>query len=281
MSAPLGTIVIAAHDEEAVIARTLAHLNDVVEQGLVDVVVVCNGCSDRTAEVARTFTHVRVRELDRPSKTAALREGDRLAVPGPRIYLDADIEMTGRAAVETLHALERDVLVGRPPRRYDSTGASWVVHRWYGIRARLPSVAGALWGAGCYALSESARARFDEFPEVIGDDLFIDSLFSGHEVTIIDTDPVVVHTPLRLRGLLLILRRTYRTHGQVCPGVGTGRGARGQQLRDLRLLVHQDPRRAPDVAVYAFVVVLARLRARLGSSTRWERDDSSRAGFDR
>lgn len=278
MSAPLGSIVIAAHDEEAVIARGLQHLAAVAEQGIVDVIVVCNGCQDGTAERARGFAGVQVRELPVASKTAALREGDRIAGPGPRIYLDADVELTGRAAVATLEALAGGVVAGRPPARFESAKAGQVVRRWYAVRARLPSISTALWGAGCYGLSEEGRARFGEFPEVVADDLFIDSLFTDDEVGIVATDPVVVHTPRKVADLVRILRRSYRTQP---PGrMATGRavlsaGQRGQ-VKDLRALLRREPGRVLDVAVYVAVIALSRVRARLGPAPSWERDVSSR-----
>lgn len=278
MSAPLGSIVIAAHDEEAVIGRVLSLLAEVVENGLVDVIVVCNGCSDATAEVAAAFPGVRVRELERPSKTGALREGDLLAVPGPRIYLDADVELTGSAAVDTLRALRDGAVAGRPPHRFESGRASWTVRRWYAVRSRLPSVSTALWGAGCYALSEEGRARFEEFPEVVADDLFIDSLFARDEVTIVPTDPVVVHTPRTVADLVRILRRKYRSQHPREPGAG-GLLSPGQrsQTGDLRALARDEPTRILDIAVYAGLIAVARLRAKLGPAPRWERDESSRA----
>lgn len=278
MTGPLGSIVIAAHDEEAVIARTLEHLSEVVTNGLVDVIVVCNGCQDRTADVARGFPGVRVRELAQPSKTAALREGDRAAVPGPRIYLDADIELTGAAAVATLRSLRAGAVAGRPPRTFESTGAHWIVRRWYAVREQLPSTDAALWGAGCYALSEEGRARFGEFPEVVADDLFIDSLFTPGEVTIVVTDPVVVRTPRTVTDLLRIRRRGYRTQVFGRSGARSGPLSAGQrgQAHDLRELFRREPTRIVDVAVYAGIIGLARAWARVGSAPRWERDASSR-----
>ena len=276
MTTPLGSIVIAAHDEEAVIARTLGRLREVVADGLVEVIVVCNGCQDRTAEIARGVPGVRVLELARPSKTAALREGDRVAAPGPRIYLDADVDLTGRAAVATMRALSEGALAGRPRHEFDTTGASGVVRRWYRVRARLPSISHALWGAGCYALSEEGRSRFGEFPEVIADDLLVDRLFTDDEVVFVDTDPVVVHTPLRLADLLRIMRRSYRTQDEVAPDQGLLPATRRDHVRDLREVIAGDPSAALDVLVYVGVVVTARIGARWGPAPRWELDLSSR-----
>jgi glycosyltransferase involved in cell wall biosynthesis len=53
MSSPTRSIVIPAHNEEAVIARTLATLLRTAMPREFEVIVVCNGCSDRTAETVR------------------------------------------------------------------------------------------------------------------------------------------------------------------------------------------------------------------------------------
>jgi glycosyltransferase involved in cell wall biosynthesis len=273
-----GTIVIAAHNEEAVIGRTLDALAEVAAEGEIAVVVVPNGCSDRTAEVAAARTGVVVASIDVASKTAGLRVGDRRAGPGPRIYLDADVVLTSRAARAVIDALSSGAIAGRPPHVFDSARAGWVVRSWYRIRQDLPSISSALWGAGCYALSEEARARFDEFPEVVSDDLFIDSLFTADEVAIVPTDPVVVTTPRRLRDLLRILRRSYRTQREV-EASGTEPLSTGQrgQLSDIATLVRRRPARIVDAGVYVAVVAYARLRTRMSRrAERWERDTSSR-----
>ncbi|WP_417563752.1 glycosyltransferase [Microbacterium sp.] len=272
-----GTIIIAAHNEESVLGRTLDALADLRADDAVRVIVVCNGCTDGTAAVAGAHPGVQVVELAAASKVGALREGDRRAGPGPRIYLDADIVLTGRAARDVIDALSAGRLAGRPPQRFDAHRAGWAVRSWYRIRQSLPSISSALWGAGCYALSETGRARFAEFPDLVSDDLFIDSLFSPAEVTIVDTDPVIVTVPRRLADLVRILRRSYRTQREVTEqDDGLSDGQRGQ-LADLRALVRRSPRRIGDAIVYVLVIAYARLSARLTCSPqRWERDRSSR-----
>ena len=99
---PLG-VVIAAHNEEAVIGRCLRRLLAGAEPGEFDVVVVANGCTDRTAEVARDFPGVRVIELDQAGKAAALNAGDRASEVFPRLYLDADV-LLGTADARALRA---------------------------------------------------------------------------------------------------------------------------------------------------------------------------------
>ncbi|UUT34490.1 hypothetical protein [Microbacterium elymi] len=162
-------------------------------------------------------------------------------------------------------------------KRFDTRRAGWAVRRWYRIRHALPSISSALWGAGCYALSERGRQRFGEFPDLVSDDLFVDSLFSPEEVTIVDTDPVVVTAPRRLADLLRILRRSYRTQREVSDrNDGLSEGQRGQ-LADIRVLLRREPALIIDVFVYVVVIGCARFSARTSrSAQRWERDRSSR-----
>jgi glycosyltransferase involved in cell wall biosynthesis len=279
-ASPRGTVIIAAHNEASVIARCLDSLAAAVEAGAVRVVVVCNGCTDATAQSARSRRGVVVSELPVASKAAALRAGDRLAAPGPRIYLDADVVLTSAAAIAVIEALGTGrALAGRPPVRFDTSGGSRLVRAWYTVRVLLPSIRRALWGAGTYALSTAGRARFDEFPDIVSDDLFIDSLFTGSETVIVDTDPVIVHAPRTASDLLRILVRTYRTQDDVLPRSGAGPVSPGQrgQLRDLASLIRRRPWLIVPSVVYVALILLARARARVGPAVvAWERDNSSR-----
>jgi hypothetical protein len=212
MTAPLGSVVIPAHNEQAVIVPGLDALFEGFADGELDVVVVCNGCTDGTAELARSSGHqLTVVELQTASKPAALREGDRRATVFPRIYLDADVSMPGSSARAVLERLRgAGAQAARPPLVYDSTGASAVVRSYYRARSRLPTVMTALWGAGVYGLSAAGRRRFAEFPNLQADDFFVDQQFGGGDLEIVPCAPVVVRTPQRARHLRAVLRRTYR-----------------------------------------------------------------------
>ena len=284
---PAGSVIIPAHNEAPVIARTLQQLMPVVESGSVEVIVACNGCTDGTAEIAMEFPGVTVLQIDEASKPAALNAADALATLWPRLYLDADIEISPVTLRMVLDRLGADgVFAARPAFRYDDSGASWQVRAFYRARRRMPSTRQALWGAGVYALSQAGRARFQVFPPLTADDLFVDLHFGVGEKSIVNAPPVTVRTPKDASALLSVLRRVYRGQGEM-----RGRGApdsavsgssgqqpvgsSGRTLGELLLSV-RSPVDAFDAFCYAHLALLARRRKPGNGSQLWERDDSSR-----
>ena len=280
----VGSVLIPAHNESAVIARCLHHLFRGIDANDLEVVVVCNGCHDDTAAVARACGHpVEVIDLTVASKTAALRAGDRMLRTFPRLYLDADVILPGRAAIGVLKHLARDGSVAaRPPFRYETAHSSAIVRRYYQARSRVHAVMGSIWGAGVYGLSASGRTRFGDYPDVVADDLFVDQCFQKDEIDIVGDESVVVMAPAHYRDLLKVMRRAYRGAAEtvVESGGSTARAVPGSTttstLRDVLRLCHS-PSGFVDAATYAFVAISARVYIALGRSARWERDESSRS----
>jgi glycosyltransferase involved in cell wall biosynthesis len=284
----IGSVLIPAHNESAVIHRCLDRLFEGTHVGELEVAVVCNGCDDDTAAVARATGHpVEVMELDEASKPAALRAGERLLRTFPRLYLDADVVLRGSVARQVLQHLGQDgAVAARPPFRYDTTHSTAIVQRYFRARSRMPTVMGSIWGAGVYGLSAAGRARFEDHPDVVAEDLFVHQQFDADEIEIVGDEPVVVIAPARFRDLLKVRRRAYR-------GVVENRAAaNGPERRDqpavrppattrstLRdmLRLCDSPPGALDAATYAFVAVSARLYNAVGATARWERDESSRS----
>jgi hypothetical protein len=288
---PVGSVVVPAHDEERVITRCLDHLASGFAPGELEIVVACNGCSDATADLARAHpAGPRVLETDQASKPVALRMADAATDVFPRLYLDADVVLSAASArtlLETLATGPRPA--GRPPLRYDTSRSSWPVRAYYRARLRAPSVLASLWGAGVYGLSRRGRERFDEFPDVVAEDLFVDRLFGRDEIAIVDAEPVVVMVPRTAGALLKVLRRAYRGSKEPsptrAPGAVTGQPSSdldgttpSRVLREVVGSARTSPAAAVDAAVYIGFAVLARILVRLGRTPRWERDDSSREG---
>jgi Glycosyl transferase family 2 len=275
---PHGAVVIPAHNEASVLGRTLRSISDATAAGSLEVIVAANACTDETVSVASAFPGVTVVDLVQPSKVGALNAADGIATLWPRLYLDADIEITPRAIAAVFDVLSGgSVLAARPTATYDTSGASRSVRAFYRARQRMPVTGEHLWGGGAYALSAAGHARLHEFPDLTADDLFVDSLFGDHEKAVVPTDPVIVRTPRTVRSLLTVLARTYRGNAEIVvvappggqPTVRSGRSA----LQLLRTAT--TPARLIDALVYGCLVVAARLLYRR-SSLRWERDESSR-----
>ena len=277
---PLGSVVIPAHNESAAIRRCLDALFAGVAPGELDVVVVCNGCADDTAALARSSGHhVRMVELEAASKSAALRAGDEVARALPRIYLDADVVLHGSAARVVLKRLRAGAVAARPPIHYAISTSSAPVRSYYRARSQVPALLGSLWGAGVYGLSEVGRSRFDAFPDVVADDLWVDRQFAPGEIEIVDCAPVEVAVPRRARDLFRVLRRTYRGKAETA-GVDPHDRAREttlSTLQQLRRVGAAGPYAALDAATYTAFAVGARLALTAPlAGRRWERDDSSR-----
>jgi hypothetical protein len=280
----IGSVVIPAHNEESVIGRCLGALTEGTAPGTLDVVVVCNGCTDDTARVARSVAaFVTVVEIREPSKVRALTVGDATAGGFPRLYLDADVVLPGVSAVAVLRELTRDgVLAARAPVSYDTARCSPLVRRYYAARALVPGLLCRLWGAGVYGLSEQGRARFGAWPDHVADDLFVDSLFTDEEIVIVETAPVVVSPPRTPQSLLAVLRRGARAKAPRArtPQDVTEPLPLRQRLPDtlqgLLSAAGHHPSALLDVLVYAGFAVGGRLRRPGAPATGWERDQSSR-----
>lgn len=274
------SVVIAAHNEAAVIGRSLdALLADTGPDGA-EVVVVANGSDDGTAAAAAR-PGVRVLDLPEPGKANALNAGDAVASSYPRLYVDADIRLSPGAIPALVAALGRPGPDGTVPlavvprRRLDLAGRPVLVRAFYAINSRLPAYDRALFGRGAIALSERGRARFGTFPEMIADDLYLDSLFTRAEKAEVDGVESTVATPLRTRDLV---RRLVRVRaGNASLRTAQTRARRSDKLSWLRDVVLPRPWLAPAAACYVAITTYAALKARRqGDALTWGRDESTR-----
>jgi glycosyltransferase involved in cell wall biosynthesis len=276
----MASVVIAAHNEAAVLGPCLDKLLDHAAPGELEVIVVANGCTDRTADVARARGGVRVIELAQPSKIAALNRGDAVATDYPRIYLDADIHVTTPAIRALCAALEAPgaPLVAVPSRRLELEGRPFLVRAYYTVQRRLPVFDEGLFGRGLVALSRAGRERFTEFPEVIADDLFLDSLFTGAERLRLPEVATSVATPMRTRDLVRRLVRVRRGNAALRVAGAAGHSVRpSDRWSWLRDVVVPRPWLAPAATVYVVLTAWAALLARrTQDAASWGRDDSSR-----
>ncbi len=186
------SVIVPAHDEAARIGGLLSDLAGPVGRGEVALVVVCNGCTDATAELARGLVGATVVETPTASKSHALNLGDRRAGGiFPRLYCDADVRLDEASieALTTALASAPGPLAVAPRVEYALEGAPWAV-RLYASALLAPIIAtwidAHLVGRGLYGANGPARARFGEFPDVTADDLFFDSQFDDDEKMVVE-----------------------------------------------------------------------------------------------
>jgi hypothetical protein len=271
-------VVVPAHDEEAVLGRLLAALADLGAHD--ELVVVCDGCTDRTAEVARTHPLAVVVEQPQGGKPSALNAGDRVATLFPRFYVDADIVVTARSLRDVAGQMTGGVVAGAPAIRVDASRSSWAVRRFYDVWTRLPYATTGIIGSGVMGLTREGRSRFGEFPPVIGDDEFVRRQFDTDERVARPLSTFTVTAPRTLAPLLAIKTRSRLGIYQLDELDGPARRESGEPGSSVLPRLAHDPRRWTSLAVYVAVrlVVGRRARRRLarGDTARWDRDDTAR-----
>ncbi|GAA4604232.1 glycosyltransferase involved in cell wall biosynthesis [Actinoplanes octamycinicus] len=272
------SVVIAAHNEAAVIGRCLDTLLADARPGEFDVTVAANGCTDDTVAVAAA-RGVRIIDLPDPGKPGALNAGDAAAAGFPRVYLDADI-MVSTEGLRALAAATRQTPAATARRELDLTGRPLLVRAYFSVHRHLPALQTGLFGRGVIVLSEAGRARFGEFPDMVADDLFVDSLFTVDEKTQVASVPSLVATPRRTRDLIRRLIRVRAGNAAMREAAARGEitasvrpSGRSSWLKDVVL---RRPWLAPAAVCYVGITLYAAAQAKRRPDGGWGRDESSR-----
>ncbi len=277
----MASLILPAHNEGSVIGKTIqALLPQLAEDD--ELIVVCNGCSDNTSAVARSFGP-RVKVVDSPiaSKVHALNLGDSLARAFPRFYIDADVELRA-GAVEKLKAAvgPQALLAAAPEPCMDFSGSSWAVRAYYRIWLSLPYCRSGMMGAGVYVLSEQGRRRFSRFPDLIADDGYVRALFAENERANVPGAQAVVKAPATLRWLLKIKTRSRLGQIQLAQCFPLLLKNEKKAYAGGFVEILKKPLNWPAAAIYLYVAILTRIKAkRLLKSLdeyQWEKDESSR-----
>lgn len=273
---PTAWIIIPAHNEEAVIRRSLKSLLDDTRQDEFRVVVVANGCSDATADIARSFGgRVSVVELEEGSKPAALNAGDRACSGFPRIYLDADVELSADGARALAAALSsQHPTLATAKRSFQLVDATPFARSYFQTADALRHSRGEIAGSGVYALNAAGRRRFDDFPDAIGDDTFVQGQFRRSERIEVDS-LVKVWPPQSMRDILSVKTRAVIGNLTATPGPGTrDRPALHIQAKELA----RNPKACVGLPLYFVITLMLRSRARARikrGDLSWSRDRRS------
>lgn len=276
----IASVVVPAHNEAGGIEGNLTALLDGVPDGAVDVVVVCNGCTDGTAARARNVPGARVLEIAEASKACAVEVGNAAAVAFPRLQLDADVRLAGADLLRLVDALDEDgVLAVAPERLVPLEASSWPVRAYYRVWQALPAVRNGLFGRGAFCLTAEGQARVGAAgARLMNDDLVVSELFTPAERRVVTDATVVVRPPRTVKDLV---RRRIRvaTGNAQADDRGSRRGS--TSFSDLLMVGLRQPSLGLRVPVFLTVTLVARMLSRravlAGDYTTWLRDESSRA----
>jgi glycosyltransferase involved in cell wall biosynthesis len=270
------SVVIPAHNEASVIAATLDALLGEADQVEFEIIVVANGCTDRTATIARSKVGVRVVETTRAGKTAALRLGDAECSTFPRLYLDADVRISTSAVREMIKALRApDIEACAPTLVWDVDECTALTRRAYHAHNTLFSPHRGLAGVGGYMLSEAGHRRAFPIPDVIADDEWVHRHFAPHERCTVKTAQSMTCAAPNVRAMVRRRARA-RAGNRELDGLGVRSVSAAFGMRDLVRLVKNRHLVAVDALCFAGVAVADRLltswRASFGENAQWSTD---------
>lgn len=188
------SVIIPAHNEERYIDACLSSLVASSEpkearQGTVQVIIAANGCTDQTVAKAQAFAQafddkgwrLDVLEIEQGGKPGALNAGDRAALYGTRIYIDADIVVSAELLDQLASVLRRPDAAYASGQPIVPPAASLISDRYARFWQMLPFVTRDVPGFGVYAVNAAGRALWQDFPEIISDDSFVRHHFKAQE----------------------------------------------------------------------------------------------------
>jgi glycosyltransferase involved in cell wall biosynthesis len=284
------SVIVPAKDEAQVIGVCLRSLEAQTYPGPVQVVVVANNCTDRTAAVARRFVgafrrrcyDLDVLELELPgskqgTKPAALNAGDAAATFRHRVYLDADIELSAETLSVVAGAFADGVLFCAP--RIETAAGPYASRAYARIWSSVPCVSNDVIGAGFYAVHGDGRARWGEFPDIVSDDKFARLQFRPAERMVLDEAWFRIRMPAGFRELVAVRARWIRGNWQLAAAFPELAAGDRRRWREAGRYVARTPSCWRDVPMVAIVYACAEVRALLERRTgtlRWERAERAR-----
>jgi glycosyltransferase involved in cell wall biosynthesis len=184
------SILIPAHNEAGYLPACLTALaaSDAVEGGA-EVIVVANGCTDDTSEIARGYADVfaakgwrlEVLELSEGGKLLAWNAGEAAATGEALVYVDADVNVSAPLMAQIAVALQTDVPQYASGRPNVTVMRDKITRHYTRFWCTTPFMVHGVPGFGVFAMNRAGRARWGAWPDIISDDTFARLNFTPDE----------------------------------------------------------------------------------------------------
>ncbi len=184
------SILIPAHNEAAYLPACLTALLRADPVGVaVEVIVVANGCSDDTVQVAQGFRDgfaaqgwaLKVLDIAEGGKLNALNQGEAAAEGRALIYVDADVVVSPPLIAQLAQALAGDAPRYASGKANVTAGNSVITRHYTRFWLTIPFMTMGVPGFGVFAMNRAGRARWGAWPDIISDDTFARLSFAPGE----------------------------------------------------------------------------------------------------
>lgn len=271
----LCSVIIPAHNEASVIDATLAAIA-AGQCADIEIIVIANGCKDKTAERAKAHKGVTVMDIPQGNKTAALNLGVTAASSEILVFLDADI----RTNIWAVRTLARALSCGENRMAYGNASfqtrsCHWTVRAFYRAWMLNPYFDHHKVG-GFFALTREAFTMMGGFPDLTNDDEYVRRHMLGRSVFMAHA-PYEVKAPKTLSSLIAVRSRVYRGNdelGRRVEGYARHRRWKKALIFACRLLMR--PTVWPGMGVFLWVALRARLNVWIQRNPSWGQDLSNR-----
>ena len=269
-------VIVPAFNEEKVIAGTLEHLLSDAKAGEFEVTVVCNGCHDQTAKVAKKASgDINVIELAKASKTAAINAGLQAVRSSKIVLLDSDIRISTddcRALAGALDGPGVDAAIGHMD--INDSGCARSVKAFYRVWTRHPYVRNGKFAAA-FAISRDAMDKIGLLPDVIADDTYLKRMIPNDRVAVVDGVHFCANVPRDIATLIRVRSRVRRGNRQLAHYAPRRKLTSADNKGEFLLSICRQPALWKDIPAYVLVTIASRILA-LKSTSVWERDVTTR-----
>lgn len=269
-------IIIPAHNEEGSIRKLLDALTENNWADSYKIIVSCNGCTDNTASIVRSYRNVTCFETQTPSKVNAINVAEQEVCSYPRIYIDADVVINNNSVIKLIERLNEveAASIAVPVAVINVLHSSFFVRRFYQAwqATRFVKVDGH--GCGVYALNKNARKLFEDFPDLIADDGYVRYILPKSAIIRVEDSVSRVNAPRDLHSLLGITTRSKLGNIQLAHTILR----KPQCLKGQKTFISATSlvNKIIYFCINMYALIMARHKAKNLDCYKWQRDNTSR-----